>query len=127
MHTYSERLDQALQKSGMSKAELARELGLSYQAISKALSGQTKALSAANNNQAALALKVHAGWLATGAGLPSGNGNELLPLTAKEFKLVQLLRALPQAAQVEAQEHINDLAKRHAFKLGSILSENGEA
>ena len=127
MLTYSERLDQALRKSGISKSKLAKTLGLSYQAISKALSGETKSLSAANNNQAALVLGVHVGWLATGETPPSDNGKELLPLTAEESRLIQLFRALPQPAQEEAHDRVKALAKRQAFDLNAILDASGEA
>jgi transcriptional regulator with XRE-family HTH domain len=65
---YADRLKQALADAGVSIADFARSMGLTYQAVSKVLKGTTKSLTAANNDKAAKLLHVDPGWLATGDG-----------------------------------------------------------
>lgn len=69
--SYAERLTRALDHAGKSRAELARAIGVSPQAIGGLMSGATKALTAENNFKAARALGVSAYWLATGEGTES--------------------------------------------------------
>jgi phage repressor protein C with HTH and peptisase S24 domain len=66
--SYQDRLRQAFEASGESRAGLAGAMGISVQAVGDVLNGKTKALSAKNNFAAAHALRVDAGWLATGEG-----------------------------------------------------------
>jgi transcriptional regulator with XRE-family HTH domain len=66
--TYAERLQVAMDAAGVSSSELARALGVSYQAIAKTLRGSTKSLTAQNNAAAAERLGVSTDWLATGHG-----------------------------------------------------------
>lgn len=66
--TFSERLQRAMRLAGKNQAALAKELGISPQALSQVLSGQTKAMTAENTAKAAAALSVPTDWLATGEG-----------------------------------------------------------
>jgi transcriptional regulator with XRE-family HTH domain len=65
---YSERLTLALRMAGVSRAALARELEISYQAVKKVLDGKSASFSALNNDRAARFLRVSSRWLATGEG-----------------------------------------------------------
>lgn len=73
---YASRLQQAMRKAGKNPDDtgsagwFAREMGFSYQAAKKAISGETKQLKADNNSRAALLLNVDPDWLATGEGSP---------------------------------------------------------
>jgi transcriptional regulator with XRE-family HTH domain len=90
--TYADRLRQAMEGAGMSIADLARALGVTYQAVSKVLKGTTNSLTAANNDKAAKLLGVNPGWLAIGEGLPVAS--EVLPSVAHAMselsRIVQL-------------------------------------
>lgn len=63
---YSDRLQAAMTAAKVDKTALANELGISYQAVRKALEGGK--FSAANNAKAAKFLNVSSDWLATGIG-----------------------------------------------------------
>lgn len=71
-NTYAQRLDEAMRDAGVSVTALAAALGVSYQAVRKVLNGQTKSLTARNNQAAADHLGVRAAWLATGDGQKHG-------------------------------------------------------
>jgi hypothetical protein len=64
MSTYQDRLLQAMKANDYDVTRLAKELGISYVAASKAT--KTGALGSKNNLAAAKLLKVRADWLATG-------------------------------------------------------------
>lgn len=68
MIEYGERLKAAMDARSMSVSQLASGMGVSYQAVKRALDGLSKAFSAANNAKAAAFLKVNPDWLATGEG-----------------------------------------------------------
>ena len=68
MVEYKDRLLRALEDSRKSTQELADAIGISYQAVKKALTGATKELSASNNAKAAKFLLVNSDWLALGEG-----------------------------------------------------------
>ena len=71
---YAGRLQEAMRHAGKAPEDtktagwLAEQLGVSYQAAKKAISGETRMLAADNNVKAAHALKVSSEWLATGRG-----------------------------------------------------------
>ena len=75
MSTYGSRLQAALEKKKASRADLARAIGRSTQAVGQVINGATKALTAENNSLAAIYLGVNPHWLATGEGdmLPVNN------------------------------------------------------
>lgn len=68
--TYGERLNQAIQLAGSSRAAVAEAVGASVQAIGQVIRGDTVALTAENSARAAEALRVDHFWLATGEGEP---------------------------------------------------------
>ena len=92
MSLYAERLSEAFREAGLSKSQFAKALRVSHKAVSKALTGATKALSASHNHEAALILGVSPGWLATGKGSSVLTGQDLLPLSDREVNLVRLSR-----------------------------------
>jgi ribosome-binding protein aMBF1 (putative translation factor) len=63
---YAERLSWAMAQAGFDTTKLSKSLGISYQAVKKAETGKTKALTAYNNDVAANLLGVSSRWLATG-------------------------------------------------------------
>lgn len=63
---YSDRLGHAMEAAGMDVASMAREMGVSYQAVRKAVDGGK--FGTDNNSKAASILKVSSDWLATGKG-----------------------------------------------------------
>lgn len=71
---YAVRLQAAMRHAGKTPEDtktagwLSEQLGVSYQAAKKAISGETRMLAADNNVKAAHALKVNSEWLATGRG-----------------------------------------------------------
>lgn len=65
---FKERLAAAIAARDSSQAALARGIGVSVQAISMAISGATKALTAENTAKVARHLRVDFHWLATGEG-----------------------------------------------------------
>lgn len=75
MTTYKDRLTLAMEAAEIDVTCLAVRLGVSYQAVKKAVDGKTKSFSAQRNDQAALILGVPAAWLATGKG-------DMFPTTA---------------------------------------------
>ncbi len=77
---YADRLRQAMADAGMSIADLARALGVTYQAVSKVVKGATRSLTAANNDKAAKLLGVNPGWLATGQGSPTISEDREIPV-----------------------------------------------
>jgi transcriptional regulator with XRE-family HTH domain len=67
---YKQRLAHAMTLAGMDRQALAAGLKISVQAVSQALGGKTRALTAENTAKAAMVLGVDAYWLATGEGEP---------------------------------------------------------
>lgn len=67
-NTYGARLAQAMAAAQITAKALADRLGISYQAVRKAMDGRSKSLSAENNSRAAAVLGVSPDWLATGLG-----------------------------------------------------------
>ena len=76
MSTYGSRLQAALERKQASRAELAKAIGRTPQAVGQVINGSTKALTAENNSLAAIYLGVNPHWLATGEGdiAPTGQG-----------------------------------------------------
>ena len=65
---YGSRLDEAMADAKMTRAALARRLGITPQAVGLVLSGNSKAFDAVNHSMACEALNVRPVWLATGKG-----------------------------------------------------------
>jgi len=116
-----------MQTRGMSSQQLAERLGVSYQAVSKVLKGQSTAFSAYNNAHAARFLGVSGDWLATGEGqmineachlvLPEGADNLPSPWQkaspeAREvacFALAEPGAPLPPWADKDMRKDINNM------------------
>lgn len=67
MQEYHDRLNKSMQRASSNVHALAKALGISYQAVKKAMDGKSK-LTAENNSVAAEFLGVSSDWLATGRG-----------------------------------------------------------
>ena len=78
MVDYKERLEKAMKAAGVDITELARSVGVSYQAARKVLEGESKAFTAENNAKAAARLNVSSDWLATGMGDMARNANSIV-------------------------------------------------
>jgi phage repressor protein C with HTH and peptisase S24 domain len=70
MSTLADRLTIAIAQAGITKAELARRVGISAPSVNGWFSGKAKFLRGENLLAAAKALQVDEGWLATGKGQP---------------------------------------------------------
>lgn len=66
--TLAERLNTAMERSGLTQAELARACGVKPPSVNGWLSGKSKYLRGENLLKAAAALRVNQQWLATGEG-----------------------------------------------------------
>lgn len=66
--SYQNRLNEAMTDAGIGVGELARRLGLTYQAVRKVTIGTTKSFNADNNAKAARELGISPDWLANGSG-----------------------------------------------------------
>lgn len=67
---FQDRLKLAMDKAKTTPSQLSKAIGVSYQALAKALDGRSKSLNAINNFRAAEELHVNPHWLATGEGTP---------------------------------------------------------
>ncbi len=119
---YAARLQEAMRAAGRDPADtssvgwLAEQLGVSYQASKKALSGDTKALTAENNVKAAHALGVSSEWLATGEGPRNGDEHLL------SRDLLRALQAAPASKRRQAEN-----AARNVLDLDPLPRESGES
>lgn len=68
MSTLAERLNEALEESGLTISQLAQAIGVKHSTVSFWKSGKTKTMNAANANAAADALGVSVRWLVDGEG-----------------------------------------------------------
>lgn len=66
MVDYKDRLAAAMTDAKVSTRQLAKSIGISYQAVKKVLDGDSRSFTAINNDLAAKRLNVSPTWLATG-------------------------------------------------------------
>lgn len=66
--SYQERLALAMKNAEVSVAQLAKEVGITYQAVKAVVDGKSAGFGIINNVRVAAALKVNSDWLATGDG-----------------------------------------------------------
>ena len=125
MTTFDERLREALQASGVTRAALAKALGVTHQAVAQALSGNTKGFTAINNALAAKVLGVSPLWLATGKGLRQDLGERLGPLTEAEVTLIEVLRALPEEVRNEASAAARQVANEYLSRVTALVARSG--
>lgn len=119
MSTLSERLQQALRRSGMSQAELARRCGVKQPSVHGWLSGKSKFLRGENLLKAAAALGVSEEWLATGHGAmdttaasdvePRGPVPTMAPDELAE-RLAAMLQTVPASLRPAAAKLLESLA-----------------
>jgi len=96
--SYKDRLAAAMEAAGVTVHQLAAEMGVTYQAVKKALKGTSSEMGAANNAKAAAILKVDSDWLALGE----------TPTEAPFFS-VELVQRLRRAAPAEVRRAENTL------------------
>lgn len=91
MIEYKDRLIDAMKGANMTVTSLAKELGISYQAVKKVIRGDTSAFNAANNSRAAQTLNLKSHWLATGEGERNESEHEpaWTPKVEPEYLAVQ--------------------------------------
>jgi transcriptional regulator with XRE-family HTH domain len=118
--SYGGRLQAAMDLAQIDRAELAKQIGISVQAIGQVIVGQTKALTAENSAKAARVLAVDHHWLATGEGEPrpalmkerASLTTEAIELAAEFSKLnaaeKHLWRTLVEAAKKPPQLEATD-------------------
>jgi phage repressor protein C with HTH and peptisase S24 domain len=110
MVDYKSRLVDAMRGAGYADKDgspdatrLAKDMGLSYQAVKKVIDGDTNSFSAVNNSAAARLLNVNSDWLATGLGarepmvaanlFASEPWTDYQPVRASKFNFVPVLGA----------------------------------
>lgn len=141
MSTLSERLQQALRRSGISQAELARRCGVKQPSVHGWLSGKAKFLRGENLLKAASVLGVSEDWLATGRGAmdtppahraPAQGPSARQPMTPDELaeRLAATLKAVPAGLRPAAAKLLESLASTpddEALKesLAHVLGSSG--
>lgn len=108
MVEYKERLVWAMATSNVSTTALAEHLGISYQAVKKALSGATAALAAHNHAKAARLMRVSSDWLALGEGEPRPSKLSIADLSGPEAQMLGQFRKLPPDDQHYIEVEINN-------------------
>ncbi|MFN9476387.1 LexA family protein [Acidovorax sp.] len=77
--------------------ELSNGMGVSFQAVSRVLAGDSKAFSADNNARAARALKINPTWLALGEGSmgesPFESNVHAVPLGKRAYPVISMIQA----------------------------------
>lgn len=104
--TLSERLQWALNESGMTQAELARAVGISPPSLHGLLSGRYKR--SRYTAKIAASLGISASWLADGAGRPKAK------LSPEAQAMAQIIDALPPEARKEVAGYIGYVVSRMA-------------
>jgi hypothetical protein len=121
MGTYSERLKEAMDRAGATTTSLAKELKLSYQAVTKVLGSDTSAFNASNHDKAALLLGVSSSWLANGTGPMLPQDGPPLQFTPAALNIAEAFDALPK----ETDEDQNLLELKYWKILALIQSSDG--
>lgn len=108
--SYGQRLGEAMELARVDRARLAKELGISVQAVGQVLTGKTKALMADKSARAARFLKVDHYWLATGEGdaRPPGLSEDAVAFAARYDKLNQTERTRLSALLIAARDGVSD-------------------
>lgn len=121
--SYWERLEPLLKDAGLTPAEFARKMAISYQAMKKVMNGG--AFGKDNNAKAANLLNVSSDWLATGKGQKERNaqpvGTAFEVLTDDELRMLSDFRAMMDDDRDELAAEIQRRAERirtHIRKLG---------
>lgn len=107
--TLSERLNLALDLTGISQSELARRIGIKQQSISQICSGKTAR--SRYTSQIAEALDINGKWLATGEGSMGLGGNvDAGPRIEGKIPLINWVQAVAKTKKSErfANEEVED-------------------
>ena len=122
MSTYNERLAIAMTRAGATPATLAKELGLSYQAVKKVMDGLSSAFNAQNHDKAASFLGVSSSWLANDLGPMVHSEAQPARLTPAALFLAESFDALPRAT-TEERDSLQELY----WKLIAIMKYGDDA
>lgn len=113
-HLYANRLVAAMKEAGIGIADLARAMGISYQAVRKVVLGGQFGME--NNAAAAKLLGVSSDWLATGRGKAKPAGvapvSQAEPLLDKYGQTLVDLEAIPPGRRHRILDEITDEADR---------------
>lgn len=126
MQSLAQRIQEVIDKTGMSQADIARAAGVTDAAVGFWLTGATHSLKGVTAAKLETKTGFRAAWLASGKGpklaAPSEGGDMLLP---KEVELIQALRLLTDAEQeahfraiVEAARHNQAVVAQHLKRQG---------
>lgn len=142
--TYGKRLESALTITGKDRKALARELGISTQAVGQVITAgadSSKAFTAKNNALAARYLRVNSHWLATGEGqmldeLPTADANETSETKGPELMRTALnilaicLHDMDTDSRTEAGYLLQKMAEnpggRWSARLGDMVENEAE-
>ena len=102
-----------MKRAGATVTTLAREMGISYQAVKKVVDGTSTSFSAANNAEAAQVLKLNPDWLATGKGSMNAADTNIAPaqIGAPEPPSLQSTLALLSAIVATSDDLTRDQLK----------------
>lgn len=89
MTDYGQRLELALRAHSRDRADLARELGISVQAVGQVINGSTKMLDALNHVRTCRFLGIDMMWLASGEGSMDGPSRT-------DREIMKMLMTLPE-------------------------------
>lgn len=116
MTNWNKRLEQALDASGLSKAALARQVGVSGPTVTDWISGQIKTLQAENAWKICAALRVSPEWLLFGSKRKTTSNAIQEP--AAEYvadslhqRLGRLLASLPPAQQEKFVQSVEQMVR----------------
>ncbi len=113
MKLLSERINKALDHSGIKKIELAKRGKLSRATVSDWSSGKIKSINGDNLMVVADILGVNANWLATGNGQMLENNNNSEKITDAERSLLKIYRKL----NLEQQDGLMLILESMAIKI----------
>lgn len=100
MSTLAERLTVAISRAKLTKAELARRVGISAPSVNGWFTGKAKFLRGENLLAAAKALGVDEGWLATGKGQMEPKSGHRVEEASAEYGISRVLEAETPAGYV---------------------------
>ena len=107
MSTLSERINEAMGKSGVTVRQVATACGISYQAVRKWLTSETQALDGEHLIALSELTKFEAKWLITGKGPQHREYAQNQP----QSLALQAMQKLPQGEQYKIPAFVDLLAK----------------
>ncbi len=125
MVALSERLAEAMKAEKVSVADLARDVGMTYQGIRKIVDGKTQKMDAANCVKIAARLKVNSEWLRTGVGKRELQGTPPRAITESQWALLQDFEMLPDDERQSLRETMKAKADNVRRIVADYLEKNG--